>query len=527
MSERWRKILSRFPSHMEAVRDSKEFQAVTEALAENLDLLSSAIGRVRRAHRLAEADETRDLFLLGGLHDVRRSEAAVLVSRFALVTKLLATAGGNDDDAIAAGMLWSIEPPGFRLDSYAVDEPITPERTRARFVAAARKGSGTAAFVDALRGRIETVARTHTRGNGTVHALAIGAANAIDCDVLSMDHSADRYVHRAQVRDRLTLSAPAILNDVLTEAALPPAEEFVLVEENPQERLETGADPRTHAQLFSVIRRGFERTDLRVTVTGTGGRTVGPMLVNRDDGQGIGFADVVPEGSTLVLNEEGRALLNGLDVTSRAFGWTGACFAEADHGHRNDFVFSGDDASRPRTARFAQPTPPGSLDAMFAFPHAGDSVPHLGIDVGQNRFAFFVQEGFFSDQRPDGTIRRVQPRPAVAFADGSVFAPGPGEERQTAGLVSLSWLERCAFRARIWIPQRLRQLTPDDPDGSATRRQVLDAVERFRPAGVRLDVDFIDNRWILGRGVAFDADTPATDWTPGIGMELWSAPGER
>ena len=41
MSQRWRKILSRFPVHMESARDSKEFQAVTEALAQNLDTLIS------------------------------------------------------------------------------------------------------------------------------------------------------------------------------------------------------------------------------------------------------------------------------------------------------------------------------------------------------------------------------------------------------------------------------------------------------------------------------------------------------
>jgi hypothetical protein len=527
MSARWRNILSRFPAHMEAARENKEFQSVVEALAQNLDTLSSAIGRVRKAHRLGDADETRDLFLLGGLHDFQRSEAAVLVTRFALTTKLLATAAGSDDDAIAVGMLWSIAAPGFRLDSYAVDQPATPAKARARFVAAARKAIRTEAFVDALRQRIATVAETHAQGNGTVHALATGAANAIDCEVLSIAHSTDRYLHRAKVRDRLTLTAPKLHDGVFTDEELAPAEEQVLIEENPQERRETGADPRVHGQLFSVIRRGFERTDLRVIVTGTGGRTIGPMVVNRDEGAGVGFADVVPEGSTLVLNEEGRALLDGLDVTSRAFGWKGACFAEADHGHRNDFVFGGDGAPATRMAKFAEATPPGSLDAMFAFPHAGDNISHLGIDVGENRFAFFVQEGFFSYQDPGGTTKRVQPRPAVAFADRSVFAPGPGEERQTAGLVSLSWLERCAFRARIWIPQRFRQLTPDDAEGLATRRQVLEAVERFRPAGVRLDVDFIDNRWVLGRGVVFDSDTPVADLAPGIGMELWSAPEEN
>ena len=55
------------------------------------------------------------------------------------------------------------------------------------------------------------------------------------------------------------------------------------------------------------------------------------------------------------------------------------------------------------------------------------------------------------------------------------------------------------------------------------RRQVGIAIRRI---GRHLIKKNIDGR-ILGRGVVFDADTPATDWTPGIGMELWSAPRER
>jgi hypothetical protein len=193
--------------------------------------------------------------------------------------------------------------------------------------------------------------------------------------------------------------------------------------------------------------------------------------------------------------------------------------------HRRDFVFAGSGVAAGREAKFAEATPEGALGAMFAFPHAGESIVPLGIDVGESRFAFFVQEGFFSYQRPDLTIDRVEPRPAVAFMEGSVFAPGAGEERQTAALLSLSWLERCAFRARVWIPRRFLLFTPEDQEGRATRKQVLEALERFRPAAVRLDVEFIDNRWVLGRGVIFGEQAPP-EQGPGIGMELWSAPEE-
>lgn len=527
MSERWRNILSRFPAHLEAARKGKQFQAVTQALAGDLDGISSAIARVRKSHRLADADETRDLFLLGGLHDFKPDEAGVLISRFALTAKLLENANANNASSEAVGKLWGIAPPGFRLNRYAIDQPPAAAKTRARFIAFARRAMATGALAEALRQRIAAIAKIHSEGNGTVRALIAGAANALDLNVLSIADSTDRYLHRAEVRDRLTLSFPVVRDTVTTEAEFPAAAEELYIEENPLERLETGAEPRSHGDLFPVTRRGFDRTELRVTITGTGGRTIGPMLVNRDEGRGVGFAGIVPEGSTLVMNEEGRALLDGLDATSSAFGWEGACFAEENRAHRNDFVFAGDGATARHAAHFATPTPEGSLSAMFAFPHAGDSVPPLGIDVGETRFAFFVQEGFFSYQEPGGTLDRVEPRTAVAFAGNSVFAPGDGETRQSAALVSLSWLERCAFRARIWIPQRFRQFTPDDEEGQATRRQVLEAVERFRPAGVRLDVDFIDNRWVLGRGVIFESEAPPANVGPGAGTELWSPPEER
>jgi hypothetical protein len=512
---------------MEAARPGKALQNVTDALAQNLDTLMSAVGRVRRAHRLSEAEEARDLFLLGGLHGIVAEEMAVLTTRFAVTATLLAQVKTGSTSPASAGNLWGIAPPGFQLERYAIDQPSSEQKTRARFIQSAGKAVNAAALASALRQRIATITATHTQGNGTIQALAVAAANSLDCDVLNIDHSSDRYFHRAKVRDRLALTFPVVLGGSVVETPLPAAEEEILIEENPLERLETGSDPRLHAQLFPVVRRGFERTLARAVITGTGGRTIGPMLVNRDDGQGVGFAGVVPEGSTLVINEEGRALLDGLDVTSRAFGWKGACFADGSQPHRKDFLFAGEGTPLDRAGRFVEPTPPGSLSASFSFPHAGESIQPLSLDVGENRLAFFVQEGFFSNEQPDGTVERVEPRPAVAFVDASVFAPGKGDERQTAALLSLSWLERGAFRARIWIPSRFLQLTPDDEEGRATRRQVLKAVERFRPAGVRLDVDFIDNRWVLGRGVIFKFDQQPREQGPGIGMELWKVPEEE
>ena len=113
-------------------------------------------------------------------------------------------------------------------------------------------------------------------------------------------HSQDRFWHSAFVRER----APA---------GIPTGGEVIGMEENPVRREVTpeppdppdpskplGA-PRKNAELFRVYRRGFGRSLLQVRIWGVGNRTVGPMLVNRDEGRGIGFAGEVPDGATARL----------------------------------------------------------------------------------------------------------------------------------------------------------------------------------------------------------------------------------
>src|SRR5262249_33173141 len=147
----------------------------------------------------------------------------------------------------------------------------------------------------------------------------------------------------------------------------------------------------------------------------------------------------------------------------------------------SDFVFDG-----PST-KFAVGFPENALDPGFIFPHAGESLPMPNIAVGETRFAYFAQSAFFSG------ARRVAPRPAVGFADLSVFIAAPGEELPVSALISFSWLERRAFSVRVLIPPRFRALTPDDPEGLETRRRVALAMQRFKPAGVEVTVEFVED----------------------------------
>lgn len=519
MSGRAQQILSRFPAHLEAPRAGKRLGDVTQAVALDLDTLSAAVARVRRARRLLDADELLDLLRIGALHGIAAAELDVLFTRFDAGRALFDEAAASDDAAERLVGMWGIAGSAPRLPTYS---------TRANVVAFARRAVANDVLLDAVRRRIGSICANHSRGNGTIRAAIEGAANALDLDVKSIAHSSDRYLHSAVVVDRLRLSFPAVVNGKPIEREFAPAEEHLLIEENPFVPARTGDAGRKHGELFSVLRRGFERATLQVLITGVENRTVGPMLVNRDEGHGVGFIGAVPAGTTLSFTEEGRVLIDSTDVTSTAYAWKGACFADATAIRPSDFFFDSPGVRPDRRARFVESTPPGAIGSSFVFPHAGDSLPMPGIAVGETRFAFFVQEAHFSRLDTSAEvprIERVEPGPAAGFLDESVFAPGPSETRQTAGVVSLAWHERSAFSVTIWIPKRFLALTPEDEEGRQTLQRVAFAMNRFRPAGVQMDVKFLDERWVLGRGVAIVADGSSGGIAgPGSGMELWAAP---
>ena len=520
MTGRARNVLSRFPAHLEAAREGKRLGEVTDALALDLDTLSAALARVRRARRLLDADELRDLMRIAALHGIAAAELAVLFTRFEQARTRLADAGTSDEAAEALIALWGVADAAPRLTRYP---------TRAALVSFATRALAYTVLLDGVRSRIGTICTNHARGNGTTRALMVGAANALDLDVTAIAHSADRYLHIGTVEDRLRLAHPETTAGVAVTKEFAPAAERMLIEENPFSPAKTSDTARTHGELFSVLRRGFERETLQVLVTGVENRTLGPMLVNRDEGHGVGFVGAVPSGTTLSFTEEGRVMLDSADVTSMAYAWKGACFADGTALRPADFVFDGPGVDAAHRAVFAQSTPPGALDSGFAFPHAGDSLPMPGISVGETRFAFFVQEAHFSRLEPEilPHVERVEPRPKVGFLNASVFAPGPSETRQTAAVVALAWHERVAFWVNVWIPKRFLSLTPDDDEGRETLGRVALAVNRFRPAGVHVDVKFLDDRWVLGRGVTIFEESPGDGIAgPGSGTELWSAPAE-
>ncbi|BDI04718.1 hypothetical protein [Sphaerotilus microaerophilus] len=533
MSSRADQILARFPLHLDAARRGKRLGEATAALAQDLDTLAAALAAVRRAHRLADADEMADLLRLAALHGMGRPEFEVLLQRQRRTRVLLAALQVASDDATRTATadallaLWAPQAPAPRLlPLYAdPDAPDDTARAAQRLAAQVVLTLRQARLNDALRGRIARSAAIATHGNGTVQALMEAAANALDLAIGPIQHSADRFWHAARVTDRLRLARPTA--DASVE--LQPADELLGLEENPLERSSTDATPRRHAELFTLTRRGFERALLRVQITGEADRSVAPMLVNRDEGHGIGYDARLAAGAELMFQEDGRVLLDGADVTANAFAWQGACFAGDDASEQADFVFAGSGLGpRQKPARFATFTPPAALDREAAYPSDGASLPMPGIAVGVTRLAFFVREAHAAALAGSPAQPRVvTPRHGQAIFDASVFA-APPLPNAPAARVALSWLEHRAFAVRVLIPPRLRLWRDgaEDPDGVLTLQAVARALERHRPAGVELRVEYIDERWILGQGTLTSGIDDDLIEQLRSGMVLWRAPAQ-
>lgn len=532
MSSRGDQILARLPLHLEAAGRGKRLGAAVEAIALDLDTLAAALAAVRRAHRLGDADEMADLLRLAALHGIGLAEFEVLLQRHRRLRELLSDLQAAADDAsresAAAALLalWAAQGLPPRLPQFA--DPAAPAdsaRSAARLAGQAALSLRQGAVNDALRGRIGRSAAIALRGNGTILALMEGAANALDLLLGPVVHSADRFWHAAHVSDRLRITRPTADGPV----ELAPADELLGLEENPLERITTDATPRRHAELFTLTRRGFERAPLQVRFTGEGRRTLAPMLVNRDEGHGIGLDGPLAAGVEVVFQEDGRVLRGGDDITAQAFAWRGACFAGDDASAQDDFVFDGTPLGpHQKVARFAVMSPAAALDREALFPSDGASLPVPGLAVGVTRLAFFVREAHAAalagaPSRP----LQVTPRHAQARFDESVFAQPP-TPNEPAARVALSWLEHRAFSVRLLIPPRFRawRAAAADPDGVQLLQALARALERHRPVGVELRVDYIDDRWTLGRGLL----TSGVDDDPiealRSGTALWPAPIE-
>lgn len=528
------KVLSRFPAHFDALAPGKRLRDVAEAIAGELAALQTEVASVRRSHRLAHAPTVIDIDRIAALHGLTPVDFRLLVHRIAAtigraagLAAALAAASVPQRDAAADALLalWDVALPTPRFAALVAalgdSGPADPDQIARALLQTARASVGHAAELAARRRRVAVTAQVHAEGNGTVRALLLAGASLLDLEIdharnaavkaalvatgvadgldLSVQdelfHSADRFWHASFVRDLLP---PAAWVANAIDAPDDDEREVIALEENPRRLAESAIGPVRHGQYFVVTRRGFAPQLLRIAIAGIGTRTVGPHLVNRDQGAGVGYAGSVADGAELIIGEDGRARLAGADVTDRLFSWRGACFADAAAPHRRDFVFAGAGVDATRQARFAVATPENALDRDATPPFGSGPVAVPSVGLGVTRFAFFCQVAHLSARDPGATLpRRVAPRTKIGVADGAVFAATPSAPGDPAADLTLSWLEYTPYAVRLHLPPRFAAL---DDDGFDTRSTVAQQLDRFRAAGVHVEVVYQDESWTLGAG---------------------------
>lgn len=539
LSGRGSSVLERFPRHLSADDPDKMLAHVVDVFARELDGRSSEVQRIRRAHRLADAETVWDLLGHAALHDLRRQDFDLIDRRFEavdLVSEVLLSAAGSPEAAAVRDVLtatlgtpagifpqWSNEP-----DLVAADQ---------RLGNALRDLTRYARELVEYQVRTKLFAGLHQHGNGTAEVLLKATAGHIGLSLTGpIRHSADRFWHIVECRDEMQLLQP---NEPSTDPEVPTAEatiidplaDWLAVEDNPFRTYDIEPVERRHADRLVVSRSGWDERAVTIRIVGIGARTHRPMVVNLDSGVGVAYSGGVPDGAELLFDSVGQATLDGTPVTRDCYGFSGAVFADDDAQHIRDFVWA--DVDDPdlyddRAGTWSKPEPyEEAFSRAAAYPHSAGLLTSPTLRVGDTRWAFFVGVGHFGTETETGTKLHALARFGAGVWDDAVFHPLDDDATMApSGLLGFTWDQPEAFAARVWLPRRFAELDDAlDGDGVAlvsVAERVRLLLDRFRPAGVHIYVRYADERWILGEGILQDFETAEGLGVVVGGTGLWN-----
>lgn len=535
INERALAMLNRFPRHLELARADKVAYEVVDALAEGLEVQTTQVGRVRRAHRLRYADEERDLALLALSHDLRSDHVALLPMRRAAIAAAAAVlrdvAPADPQVATARAALNQLV--GAPISTFTAwpTEGSNPQPAQARLATALRDAVAYPAELELLRERLITTIALHREGNGTIGALLGAAANALDLDIERVRHHAQGYWHLAHCRDRFQLTRPEPPGAPVPTVEVQSAEDMVALEENPFVHKEIEPFPCTDAALFALDHAGLEPSPLNIHVVGVEDHTVYPMIVQRDVGLGFAFHGSVPDGKHLIFGRDGTVTLDGTDVTGHAWAFEGGVFAAEGENHAADFRFTDDAGAAPsgQPAVFAEAVPyADAFNPSATWPHAAGDVPSAIFALGRSRWGFFVRSAHFGSI--DDTTTPAPDVFAVSFWQAGVFGTDTmpesvwcGPPTWTAAEVGFDWDEREAFAVKVWLPMRFQFLddTATPPAYPPVRERVRAVLDRHRAAGIHVYVDYASDLWTLGEGILRDLESEEPEGIVINGTRTW------
>jgi hypothetical protein len=454
------KILDRFPSFMRLEKPGKVIGDVAQALGGDLDQAEGRLSRILRSRRIENADEEGD------------------------VLRLAALLGLVEEDFF---LLRRAHEHGLFAPAPAPAEPGGDPETAAE----ARTWEAYDGYLDALRGAVMRTAAVMTDGCGTLWALAEGAClllGAVNGGKPALQHVdsfviTKGFIHRMKIRFRVPDDSPDA-----DESGWKELEKLIYIHENPIIDKETELAEARQRQRFPVRRGGFFHGRAGLRVVGLGDRTVKPLAINLTSREGYGYRGVLADGQELLFSRDGHAYLDGEDVSAE-------CYRVHD-GFR-------DDAEMARFADgdpvhgFSVCDPAGATDRNQPGPTVAGlpEFPPPHLLHGDSTFRFSVEEGAFDASRFGEAV--------FSFPDQAAIDAAPASAK-----FQVEWREHQAFLVRVLLPPDLQSWEAAFLSGGSLPQHLARGLERFRPAGVALEVDFWNDEWVLGESLLEDLSEP-------------------
>jgi hypothetical protein len=479
-------ILSRFPSFMRAPAPDKVLASAAGTLGADMDEGERLLMRIQRAHRLAVSEEERDVLALAALCDLQAADFFILeqLRRHGYFGALVPAAPSDAP-------------------------PITAQQ---------REQAAYELFLASLKQSVRRTVGVLLDGCGTLWALLEGTAILLDADRLAADgtpdptgrtieHLDDRLVHGGFVH-RIAVAYRRWDGGKAAEG-----KGHVYLVENPIVDRSTSDTGRRQRETFRARRSGFFDGPVAVVVTGVGRRTVKPMVLNESGHQGFVFDGALEPGQKLTYSVDGKVLLDSTDVTARTTFFEGGLFADVGT-PISRFAPSSPPPSPGQVADNAAvvATPMDGLDRNFPRPTLSpvSPLPPLGLRLGESVWRFSVEEGAFDASAFDGAVFALPPDPVALGA----LPP--------SGKVQLLWKENEPFAASVLIPADLASLNEAHVVEGDIPTLVRAGLERFRAGGIRLDVSYFDDEWILAKSVLRSLDAPPG---PGVSFDATALAG--
>ena len=416
------RILKLFPSVYDALDPSKLLRFAVRTLAAPLEDADGLLFRIQRAHRLNVAEDAGDIVLLAGALNLTPLHFQDLT--------------GNSN------------------------------LTRSQ-------------LLDALRARVKRIAGLHLIGLGTPWAVFESAAIFLNATIvpaapgapLIQREDADGYSHKAVFQFDLAPDKPR---------------EPAYLHEGLLRRNKVDSAPRYPLDAWTVANGGIEAAPVRIVIQGTGDRTVMPSVFCPDTQQGVVFNGVVPDASTLVIDAEEGATLDGQPVDEWIDSYQGGIADFAAYGGANFSVgpeselpsFEGDPASlSPPPYQARRPVPPAP--------------------VGSSTWRFTVARGVYDGSNWDFAVCAV-PQLPMGTCDGDFQYDQCVYFFDPSGAAGMAWDERVTCAFQLLLPERIPGVAPQPPNYTGLVGSML---PRFKAAGVKAYVDQAPPAWVLGQSV--------------------------